>query len=114
VKKAEQASKILFGGEITNLSLQDLLDVFAEVPSAQLHKSLLEGEGTGLADIVTAAGLTQSKGEARRLIQGGGVYLNNRRINDIKQNVSLKDAIEGQAFVLRKGAREYRLIKVTD
>jgi tyrosyl-tRNA synthetase len=110
--KAEQASKMLFGGEVGNLSLKDLLDVFAEAPSAQIDKNLLSGEGTGITDILVTTGLAASKGEARRLVQGGGIYLNNQRIGDIKRNVVLNDAIEGQAFVLRKGAREYRLVRV--
>ncbi len=66
----------------------------------------------GIIDAVTAVGLTQSKGEARRLLQGGGIYLNNQRVTDLKRSISIKDTFEGQAFVLRKGAREYRLVKV--
>jgi tyrosyl-tRNA synthetase len=112
LRKAEQASRILFGEEIHNVGLSDLLDVFAEAPSVQIDKATLNGEGTGIIDIVVAAGLTQSKGEAKRLLQGGGIYLNNQRISDMKCMVSLNNTIEGQAFVLRKGAREYRLVKV--
>jgi tyrosyl-tRNA synthetase len=113
LKKAEQASKILFGGEIGDLGLQDLLDVFADVPSASLSKNLLSAEGCNIADIIVASGLVPSKGEAKRLIQGGGIYLNNQRVQDNQRSVTLNDAIEGQAFVLRKGAKEYRLVKLS-
>jgi tyrosyl-tRNA synthetase len=112
LRKAEQASRILFGEEIGGLSLSDLLEVFAEVPSAQIEKIALSGEGMGIIEAVTAAGLTQSKGEARRLLQGGGIYLNNQRVTDLKCTITMNNTIEGQAFVLRKGAREYRLVKV--
>jgi tyrosyl-tRNA synthetase len=112
LNKAEQATKVLFGGEFGNLSLQDLLDIFAEVPSAQVEKALLSGEGTAITDIVTSSGLAQSKGEAKRLIQGGGIYLNNIRVSDIRQMILLNNTIEGQAFVLRKGAKEYRLVRI--
>jgi tyrosyl-tRNA synthetase len=112
LNKAEQASNVLFGGEVRNLGLQDLLDIFAEVPSVQVARNSLGGEGLPVADLVVSAGLTQSKGEARRLLQGGGIYLNNERVTDIKRAVSLNDAIEGQALVLRKGAREYRLVRI--
>jgi tyrosyl-tRNA synthetase len=112
LRKAEQASQILFGEEIGNLSLSDLLEVFAEAPSARIEKTALSGEGMAIMDVVTAAGLTQSKGEARRLLQGGGIYLNNQRVTDLKRTITLNDTFEGQAFVLRKGAREYRLVKV--
>jgi tyrosyl-tRNA synthetase len=114
LSKAEQASRILFGEEIRNLSLQDLLDIFAEVPSASIRKEALSGEGTPIIEVITASGLSQSKGDARRLVQGGGIYINNQRVTDLKQTVSMKDTIEGQAFVLRKGAREYRLVRLAD
>jgi tyrosyl-tRNA synthetase len=110
--KAEQASKVLFGEAIRDLCLQDVLDIFAEVPSVQIGKDLLSGEGISVVDLVAASGLAQSKGEARRLIQGGGLNLNNVRITDFKQCVRLKDAVEGQALILRKGQKEYRLMKV--
>jgi tyrosyl-tRNA synthetase len=110
--KSEQASKVLFGAEIRDLSLLDVLEIFAEVPSVQMNKDQFAGDGLPVIDLITSSGLAQSKGEARRLIQGGGVYLNNIRVADIKNNVSLKDAIEGQALILRKGQKEYRLVKV--
>jgi tyrosyl-tRNA synthetase len=112
LQKAEQASKVLFGGEIGNLGLSDFLDVFAEVPSAQIAKSQIEGAGSNILDVIVTSGLLPSKGEARRLVQGGGIYLNNQRVQDIKQNITLQDTVEGQAFVLRKGAKEYKLVKL--
>jgi tyrosyl-tRNA synthetase len=112
--KAEQASKILFGEEIHDLSLQDVLDVFAEVPSVKIEKSQFNGDGLSIVDLVTTTGLTQSKGEAKRLVQGGGIYLNNVRVNDLKVCASLKDAVEGQALILRKGQKEYRLVRIAE
>jgi tyrosyl-tRNA synthetase len=110
--KAELASKVLFGEEIRNLSLQDVLDIFADVPSTQMDSGQLGGEGLLLVDILVSTGLAQSKGEARRLTQGGGIYLNNMRANDTKRMVTVSDAIEGKALILRKGGKEYRLIKL--
>ena len=113
LNKAEQASKVLFGEEIRNLSLQDILDIFAEVPSTNIAKAQISGEGLPIIDLVASSGLTQSRGEAKRLVQGGGIYLNNQRVNDLKRMVSLNDSVEGQALVLRKGAKEYRLVRVS-
>ncbi len=112
LKKAEQASRILFGEAISNLSLQDVLDVFADAPTVTLSKTQFEGAGLSVVDVVALAGLAQSKGEAKRLIQGGGVYLNNVRIGDIKNSVTLNEAVEGQALILRKGQKEYRLVRL--
>lgn len=113
LEKAERASRILFGEEISNLSLQDVLDIFADVPSSQVDRSQFTGDGMSLVDLVTSSGLARSKGEARRLIQGGGIYLNNIRIGNAQRVVSLSESIEGQVFILRKGAKEYRLVLVS-
>ena len=54
----------------------------------------------------------RSKGEGRRTIEEGGVYLNNRRVGDIAHKVSVADVIEGQFIVLRKGRKNYWLVRV--
>jgi tyrosyl-tRNA synthetase len=112
LKKAEQASRVLFGGEMGDLGLPELLDVFADAPSTAMARDVLSGAGSSIADVIVNSGLATSKGEAKRLIQGGGIYLNNQRIQDNQRMVTLTDTIEGQALVLRKGAKEYRLVKV--
>ena len=68
--------------------------------------------GLPLVDLVVTAGLAKSKGEARRTIEGGGMNLQNVRENDLKRTVSVNDAIEGKALVLRKGQKDYRLVLV--
>ena len=113
LNKAEQASRILFGEVISNLSLQDLLDVFADVPSVTLSRSQFEGQGLSVVDVIALAALASSKGDAKRLIQGGGVYLNNVRVSDIKNVVTLNEAVEGQALILRKGQKEYRMVRLS-
>jgi tyrosyl-tRNA synthetase len=57
------------------------------------------------------SGLAPSKGEARRLVQGGGVAVNNRRVSDPRQKISASDLIDGQVLVLRKGAKNYHLLR---
>jgi tyrosyl-tRNA synthetase len=112
VIRAEEASRVLFGEEIKNQKLQDVLDIFAEAPSFEIGKNEFSGNGLSLADLVARTGLAKSKGEARRLIEGGGIYLQNIRSNDARRMVSLQESIEGQAFVLRKGQKEYCLVKL--
>ena len=112
--KAEQASSVLFGEEVRNLNLQEVLDIFSNVPSIEIKKSLFGNNGLALIDLVSLAGLAQSKSEARRLIQSGGIYLNNVRNADVKSTISLASAIEGQAVILRKGPKEYRLVKISN
>lgn len=110
--RAEQASQVLFGADMTALPLADILDLFADVPSQTLARPVLEGEGMGLPELLVASGLAPSKGEARRLVQGGGVYLNNRRLTDPQQRVTLQDTLGGQVLVLRKGQKSYTLVQL--
>ena len=110
--KAEQASQVLFGGEITGLSAEDIQDVFADVPSSQISKQAFEAEGTGVVDLLETVGLAKSKGDARRLIDGGGIYVNNVRVGDAARTVSLAESIEGRFLLLRKGKKSYHLVQI--
>lgn len=108
---AVEASKALFGGDVTNLPAAEIADIFSEVPSQVLAAQRLQS-GVVAVDLIAETGLASSKGEARRLIENGGFYLNNRRISDVKANVTLAHAIEGKYLVLRKGAKSYTLVRV--
>jgi tyrosyl-tRNA synthetase len=110
--RAEQASQALFGGEIDGLSVAEIADIFSDVPSCELPKEQLSGEGLALIDLLVSAGVAKSKGEARRSISEGGIYLNNHRVSDASQNVGLQDALSGQFIILRKGRKNYTLVKI--
>jgi tyrosyl-tRNA synthetase len=112
LERAVRASEVLFGKEISGLSVNEIVDIFADVPSTELEKSRLESDGFTIGDALVLAGLAPSKGEAKRLVQGGGVALNNRRVDDARQPISVSEFIEGQVLVLRKGARHYHLIRI--
>ena len=112
LRKAVQASRVLFGGEIADLSTSDVLDIFAEVPSSNIPRDTFEGDGLSLVDLVISCGFATSKGAARRLIEAGGIYINNRRVSDVQATIGLSALIEGQYLVLRKGSREYHLVRV--
>ena len=110
LEKAMRASEVLFGKEISGLGVQEILDIFADVPSTEIAKSKLEG--FTVTDALVVSGQAPSKGEARRLVQGGGVCVNNRRVSDPRQAISDSDLIEGQVLVLRKGAKNYHVIRI--
>jgi tyrosyl-tRNA synthetase len=110
--RAEHASSLLFGEDITKLSAEEVLSVFEDVPSTELPPELAMGDGVGVVDLVARARLAPSKSEARRLVESGGVYVNNRRVSDVKARLTTADAIEGRLFVLRKGQRENHLIRL--
>jgi len=102
LEKALRASEVLFGKEISGLGIQEILDIFADVPSTELEKSSLDGDVFTVTDALVMSGLAPSKGEAKRLVQGGGVCVNNRRISDARQAISSSDLIDGQVFVCAK------------
>ncbi len=110
--KAEQASQVLFGGEITGLDAQDISDIFADVPSSDLATSRLEGAGLPVVDLFDELGLTRSKGEARRLLSNGGVYVNNVQVSDSDRSLTVSDAFEGRYVVLRRGKKQYHLVRL--
>jgi len=112
VAQAQKASKIFFGGEISGVTESELLDVFADVPSVEIAKSQLSEPGISILDLMVTADVVKSKGEARRAVQGGGIYLNNQRIAEDSKKVTLTDAIHGKFIVLRKGGKNYFLVKI--
>ena len=110
--KAEQASSVLFGGDLEGLDALDISEIFADVPSSRIVRSELEGDGMSIVDLLVAGDLASSKGDARRSISGGGVYLNNQRVSEPTQTANLADTFEGQFLVLRKGRKRYHLVEV--
>lgn len=114
LRRAEQASQVLFGGEITGLGADDVEDIFAEVPSCEIRKSQLDGEGMSFVELAIASGLTSSKGEARRLVDGGGAYVNNTKIGDPYQAITPEQSVENRFIILRKGRKNYLLVRLVE
>ena len=110
--RAELATRILFGEEIAGLEPSEIEEVFADVPSSQVVADSFAGDGMPLADLLAASGLVPSKSEARRAIRGGGIYLNNVRVGEETRKVTAEDALGGRLLVLRKGRRDYHLVRV--
>jgi tyrosyl-tRNA synthetase len=108
--KAQRASEVLFGAEIADMSDADLTDIFADVPSVELESSKIQG-GMAIADLLFESGLCSSKGEAKRDLQGGGIYLNNKKVEGVEKSVTREDLATESTLVLRKGKKNYRLVK---
>ncbi|MSR21872.1 MAG: tyrosine--tRNA ligase [Gemmatimonadetes bacterium] len=110
--RAQQATRVLFGGEVEGLGADDIADIFADVPSHDVAKEQLAGPGKALVDLLSETGIASSKGDARRSIEGGGVYLNNVRMDDVARSVTMRDAIKGRFLLIRMGKKRYHLIGV--
>ena len=112
---ALEASNILFGKatkeSLVKLDEQTLLDVFSGVPHFTISRSLLEGEGIKAVDLTAVE--TQcfpSKGEMRKMVQGGGVSLNKEKLAQFDQPVTTADLIDGRYLLVQKGKKNYYLL----
>ena len=111
--RAERATAVLFGGRpVRDLTAAELLDVFADVPSTVISRARLEGDGVSAVELLADTGVAASRGEARRLITGGGVYLNGDRVTDPDHRVRAEDAIDGEVLVLRKGKKSNHVVRL--
>ena len=114
--KSVEASSILFGGAtseaLKNLDEETLLQIFEGVPQFELAMSELES-GKGFIDLFAdSCKVFASKGELRRLIQGGGIMMNKEKITDGDVVVSADLLIAGKYLLLQKGKKNYFLVMV--
>jgi len=104
------ASAILFGDLTvsTALSEEALHAIEGEVPTT----ILMEGESDlSVIDALVKSGLAKSKGEGRRAIEQGGIYVNQQRVVDSTRKLEHKDWIGGRRVLLRKGKKDYALLR---
>jgi len=111
---AERATNIFFGAEIHELSDAELTGIFADVPSRDVPREKLAGEGLGIIDAMVAAGLAKNNSVARRTVQQGGAYVNNRRVEDIDTRLTPADLASETIMVLRAGKKRYALLRFGD
>lgn len=113
-RKAVEASEILFGGATTeslhHLDEQTLLAVFEGVPQFKVAKSDIESGVPFVELTVEKAAVFASKGETRKLIQGGGISMNREKIADPMRTVTAADLIAGKYIVVQKGKKNYFLL----
>jgi tyrosyl-tRNA synthetase len=111
LKTAQRATDVFFGAEIGALDDKDLLSIFADVPSKELARSQLAGEGLWIIDALSEAGLAKSKGDARRIVTQGGAYVNNRPVKSIETRLTAADLAAESVMVLRTGKKNYALLR---
>jgi len=107
---AEAAAGVLFGKTDPMSLEEDVLHTLAqEIPSATIGSADVQG----VLDLFVGAGVVKSKGEARRLAEQGGAYVNGQRVT---ATATLKELsrLPGSHLLLRKGARDYAVVRITD
>ena len=107
-RNAIVASEILFGDfDPRNASGSVFATLAQEIPTA----SVSNNDALTLIDAVVHAGLATSKGEARRAIDQGGVYVNQQRITAVDKRIDPSDWLADGHLLLRKGKKEYALLR---
>ncbi len=109
---AMRASEIMFGGGLDGIGESVFNDVVGEIPTKDLERAKLEAAGTPLTELLVHAGLCPSKGQARKDLEGGGIYLNNIRATEAGRAVTTDDLLFGKYLLLRKGKRTYAVLRV--
>jgi tyrosyl-tRNA synthetase len=109
-RRAQAASQVMFGGALDDLEDADLEPLLNDVPSSQVPRNQLEA-GIDLIDLLVQTDLAQSRGAARRLVSGGGVYINNIRVSATDKRVSLADLGTATMLILRAGKKNYHIVR---
>lgn len=121
LKRAQVATEILFplksaagsSDYLSSLSASDIVSAFARDPRLKrLPREQVIGKSA--VDVAAAAQACKTKGEARRLIKAGGLYVCNRRVLSLDSPVTDKELVDGSICVLRTGKSSYTLVHLVD
>ena len=99
-KKAVQISEALFGGDLSGLSAEDIMQCAKQVPNIKVE------EGTTLIDLLTGAKICSSRREAREMMAAGAISINNERHSDENEIINRDLGIDGKVFIIRKGKKK--------
>ncbi len=107
------ASSVLFGSGVARLKPETLPYLAQAVPTTPITPSAL-AEGISPLDALVMSGAQPSRGAARRLIQQGGLYVNDERWSDPERPITREQALFGRALLLRAGKNKYHLLLVEE
>jgi tyrosyl-tRNA synthetase len=110
--KARAASETMYSGHVAEFTEATIEALGAQVPTTMIDRAKLDA-GWPLIDAIVETGLAKSKSDARRLIQQGGVYVNNNAFTDVALALNASHLATASAMVLRSGKKNYRLVKLT-
>lgn len=110
IATVEAASRVMFGGSLDGVT-EDVLGALAgTIPTVDIPRAELDA-GVPLIDLL-ARTVSKSKGEARRLVQQGGAYVNNVKVTEVEHKVTSQHLATPTMLVLRSGKKDYCLVRV--
>jgi len=112
MEKVKKVAQMVFGGDaFAGLSSQELLSIFADVPTTALQQS--EVIGQGIMDIMKKCRGT-SKAETKRLVKAGALNLNNKRLRYDTHVVTWDETFDNSFCIMRIGKKDYHIVKITN
>jgi tyrosyl-tRNA synthetase len=107
---AEQASTVLFGGSLEDIDDAGFAVLTAEVETTDVSPDELD-DGLDVVDVLVRTGLATSKGDARRTIEQGGIYVGGEPVAEVARKIARADLVAARYVLLRKGKATYRLLR---
>jgi tyrosyl-tRNA synthetase len=107
VASSEHISKILFSGDVSQLNENEIEQAFKDVPSVEIKGN----ETLGLVDLLITAQASPSKRQARQDIESGAVNLNGVRVTEVDKFLQPQDRLCGKYIIIRRGKKNYYLVK---
>ncbi|WP_303864803.1 tyrosine--tRNA ligase [Alkalibaculum bacchi] len=115
---AYEVTKIIHGEEEATRAQEAARSLFAnnasksaDMPKTIVEKSTIENH-IGILDLMQQAGLIKSKSEGRRLVEQGGVSVNDEKVQDINRQITMSDLDEDGQLIIKKGKKVYHQIKI--
>ena len=103
--RAERISHALFYGAFQDLSEDEILEGFDDVPTHAMDR-----EELGLIDLLVATGVSSSKRQARQDVQNGSIYINGERCTDLARSMRRPEGLHGKYWIVRRGKKKYTLV----
>jgi tyrosyl-tRNA synthetase len=112
--RAQRATTLLFSkdADFRQFSEQELREAFLGAPTTRWETSVLGTPAAGLIAAVTDAGLYPSRGQAKKDLPSGSIFVNNVPIRDANHVLSAADLLAGGFIILRKGKKHYHVLRV--
>ena len=112
IARAEKAASVLFGSaDLAGMTDAVLLELAGSVPVVDVPGAEADA-GIGIVDLLIRTELADSKGAARRLLQQGGVYVNNAPVADVDRKITGADRLTETMLILRSGKKSHRLLRI--
>ena len=105
-----RSTNVWCSGELAGVSEATFNEIVGEVPTKEIGKLEFDGAGKPLVELLVESGVCPSKGQARRDLEGGGVYVNNLREAGAQRGITAADLLFGKHLLLRKGKRNYVVV----